>query len=130
MVTLDRIKDLQSQGLTQRSIANRLGVSIKTVEAKLRAPVSRKINPPNHCDYPVETVFVDQWYLMPCGEFARILEAYEELEYVTVSMHKSPLDSMVLLDGSNTEEFTRGQIEGWWLWDSVNCKIFNMKSTT
>ncbi|CAB4153002.1 hypothetical protein UFOVP607_43 [uncultured Caudovirales phage] len=73
---------------------------------------------------PLETIFKDQWYLMPDGTFARVLAALETLEYITVSLHKSPLDEILLLDGSNTEEFYRSQVKQWRLWDSVKCKSF------
>jgi hypothetical protein len=72
---------------------------------------------------PIETIFKGQWYLLRDGTFARVLEALEHMELVTVSMHKTPLDDIVLIDGSNTDDFHRDAIRRYWrLWDSVNCK--------
>jgi hypothetical protein len=72
-----------------------------------------------------QSITKGQLYILPDKTFARVIDATDLFDRVTVSMHKTALDDIILIDGSNTVKVARESFKRWRLWDCVNSREYN-----
>jgi orotate phosphoribosyltransferase-like protein len=119
--TQQKCAELKNQHLTNKEIAEKLKVHIKTVEFHL-AGIKARTTTTYDKIAPMGVVRL-QWYLMPSQKFAQVLDVSEDLETITVAIHQSIATARTLIDGSNQAELSREFLRrNCQLWDVIHGK--------